>query len=48
MPKFSPSMLRGAKPSRSLKPRSTYPTISIICLNRSPLRKLAWMFGLGR
>jgi hypothetical protein len=32
---------------RSLKPRSSYPTLSIIPLRRSPLRKLAWIFGFG-
>jgi hypothetical protein len=36
---------RGAVP---LKPRSSYPTLAITPLHRSPLRKLAWIFGFGR
>jgi hypothetical protein len=38
--------IRGTK-ERSLKPRSSYPTLSIFPLHRSPLRKLAWIFGFG-
>ena len=32
----------------ALKPRSSYPTLAITPLHRSPLRKLAWIFGFGR
>ncbi len=33
---------------RPLKPRSSYPTLSVVPLHRSPLRRLAWIFGFGR
>jgi hypothetical protein len=35
-------------PHRMPKPRSTYPTVSLVPLRRSPLQKLAWIFGFGR
>ncbi len=28
-----------------LKPRSTYPELSILQTHRGPLQKLAWIFG---
>jgi hypothetical protein len=33
-------------PRPRLVARSTYPTVSVIHLHRSPLAKLAWIFGL--
>ena len=30
------------------KPRTTYPVASVVPLHRSPLRKLAWIFGFRR
>jgi hypothetical protein len=33
---------------RRLTPRSRYPTVSLVPLYRSPLAKLAWIFGFGR
>ena len=30
---------------KSLKPRSTYPGLSILPTHRGPLRKLGWIFG---
>ena len=38
----------GAKIARSLKARSSYPTVSIVRLGGGPLRRLAWMLGLER
>jgi hypothetical protein len=37
--------LTGRKPHRMPKPRSTYPTVSLVRLQSGPLRKLAWIFG---
>ena len=37
-----------AQQRRALKARSSYPTLSVVRLGRSPLQKLAWIFGLGR
>ena len=34
-----------AKKSESLKPRSTYPELSILTARRGHLQKLAWIFG---
>ena len=34
--------------SQALKPRTTYPILSVVPLHRSPLRKLAWIFGFRR
>ena len=34
-----------AKKSESLKPRSTYPELSIPQTHRGPLHRLAWIFG---
>lgn len=31
-----------------LKARTHYPTVSLVRLRTSPLRKLAWVFGFGR
>ncbi|SHM52674.1 hypothetical protein [Rhizobacter sp. OV335] len=37
-----------ARQHRALKARSSYPTLSMVRLGRSPLQKLAWIFGFGR
>jgi hypothetical protein len=37
-----------ARPRRMPKARSSYPTLSLVRLGRSPLQKLAWIFGFGR
>jgi hypothetical protein len=39
---------RPAFQRRPLKARSSYPTLSLVRLGRSPLQKLAWIFGFGR
>jgi hypothetical protein len=35
-----------SKNARSLKARSSYPTVSVVRLGGGPLRRLAWMLGL--
>jgi hypothetical protein len=42
------SPVLASKRARSLKARSSYPTVSIVRLGRGPLRRLAWIFGLDR
>jgi hypothetical protein len=37
-----------SKHARSLKARSSNPTISVVRLGGGPLRRLAWMLGLDR
>lgn len=37
-----------AQQRRMPKARSSYPTLSLVRLGRSPLQKLAWIFGFGR
>jgi hypothetical protein len=41
--RVSPALQR-----RMPKARSSYPTLSVVRLGRSPLQKLAWIFGFGR
>ena len=41
--RVSPALQR-----RMPKARSSYPTLSMVRLGRSPLQKLAWIFGFGR
>jgi hypothetical protein len=36
------------QPRRMPKARSSYPALSLVRLGRSPLQKLAWIFGFGR
>jgi hypothetical protein len=45
----SPRASHTGAPSRAEpKPRTHCPTVSVIRLGRSPLRRLAWIFGFGR
>ena len=36
---------RALAEKRALKPRSTYPVLSILPTHRGPLHRLAWIFG---
>lgn len=38
----------GRHEGSGLKPRTNYPTPSVVRLRTSPLKKLAWIFELGR
>ena len=48
-PRLARRIAKGTSSDRQqLVPRTSYPTISIVRLRRSPLQKLAWIFGFGR